>query len=116
MPAPPGTFPELGRAPFGVVDSVTAGVGSVSVSGWAIDPDTAASIRVHIYVDSSGLNAAADKPRADVAAAYPGYGPDHAYSETIATSPGQHRVCAYGINAGPGPSSTLLACRQVTVR
>ena len=116
VPAPPGTFPELGRAPFGVVDSVTAGVGSVSVSGWAIDPDTAASIRVHIYVDSSGLNAAADKPRADVAAAYPGYGPDHAYSETIATSPGQHRVCAYGINAGPGPSSTLLACRQVTVR
>jgi hypothetical protein len=99
-----------------VVDTVTTGVGTVAVAGWAIDPDTASPIRVHIYVDAVGLNAAADKPRDDVAAAYPGYGPNHGFSETITTTPGQHTVCAYAINSGAGPGNTGLACRTVTVR
>jgi len=115
VPYPPGTIPDLGRAPFGVIDTVVAGDGNVSISGWAIDLDTAAAIRVHVYVDANGVNAAADKPRSDVAAAYPGYGENHAYSETITASPGSHRVCAYAINNGAGPGNTLLGCRTVTV-
>jgi hypothetical protein len=111
-----GTFPELNRPPCGVVDSVTVSdSGAVSVAGWAIDPDTAASIRVHVYIDASGVNIPADGPRADVAAAYPGYGPNHEYGTTVQATPGTHELCIYAINAGPGPSNTVLTCRQITV-
>ena len=114
VPAAAGTIPELGRSPIGVLESVTATVGSVSVSGWALDPDTSASMRVHVYVGSSGVNLAADSPRDDVAAAHPGYGPNHGFGASIAASPGANTVCAYAINEGPGPH-TQLGCRQVTV-
>ena len=107
----------MGRAPFGVVDSVTPSASGFSIAGWAIDPDTAASIRVHVYVDGVAIvNAVSDKVRVDVAAAYPGYGANHGYAETIATAPGSHSVCAYAINAGPGPGNTALGCHTITVR
>ena len=42
---------EQGRAPFGFLEAVQGVAGGVEVSGWAIDPDTTASIAVHLYVD-----------------------------------------------------------------
>jgi hypothetical protein len=114
VPSAPGVIPELGRAPFGGVESVSASDGTVSVSGWTIDPDTAAPIAVHVYVDGWSMAAPADLPRADVAAAYPAYGDKHGYSQTVAATAGPHQVCVYGINAGPGVH-TLLGCRTVTV-
>jgi hypothetical protein len=48
------------------------------VSGWAIDPDTAAPIDVHTYVDGAFAGATrADQPRPGVGNGYPGYGPNH---------------------------------------
>lgn len=115
VPYPPGIFPDLHRAPFGVVDAVTTAAGAVTVAGWAIDPDTAASIRVHVYIDTVGVNIAADGARADVSAAYPGYGPNHAYATTVATTSGAHSLCIYAINNAAGPNNTILTCRTVTV-
>jgi beta-lactamase class A len=101
--------------PFGAIDALTTGPGKVTAAGWAIDPDTSAPIIVQMYIDSRA-NALtwANLPRPDVGAAYPLYGPNHGYSLTMATTPGPHTVCLYGINTGPGTSSGL-GCRAATV-
>jgi hypothetical protein len=101
--------------PFGNVDRVAAGVGSVSVSGWAIDPDTAASIQVQVVVDGDATVVTADGSRPDVGAVYGGYGPAHGWSLEVAVGTGVHSVCAYGLNAGPGRDAAL-GCRSVEVR
>jgi SpoIID/LytB domain protein len=101
--------------PFGAIDAVTTGPLRVTAAGWAIDPDTNAPIMVQMYIDGRA-NALtwATGPRPDVGAALPAYGPNHGYTLTMATTPGTHTVCLYGINTGPG-TSTQFGCRAVTV-
>jgi hypothetical protein len=107
---------EAGGNPFGTLDAATAGPGTVTVAGWAIDPDTPAPILVHVYVDDTAVAATAVLPRPDVAAAFPGYGEAHGFAATVAGgAPGPHRVCAYAINTGTGTANALLGCRTATV-
>ena len=75
-------------SPFGSLDSVVGGAGSLTASGWAIDPDTADPIQVHVYVDGGAVVTTADRSRPDVGAAFPSAGPNHGYSSTIATTRG----------------------------
>ncbi len=104
-----------GGSPIGVVDTAVAGVGSISVTGWVVDPDTAAAIDVHVYVDGVGRTALhADGTRNDVAAGFPGYGATRGYSGNVAVRGGTHSVCVYGINVGVG-TNVLLGCRNVQV-
>ncbi len=100
--------------PIGSLDAATAGVGSVSVAGWAIDPDTADPIAVHVYVDGRGTALVAGASRPDVGAAFPGYGPSHGFAARVAVPGGPHAVCAYGIDARTG-SNSVLGCRVVMV-
>ena len=113
--SPAAAAPVLVDSPTGSLDTVSAGPGSISVSGWALDPDAATSaIAVHVYVDGVGkavLSATGSRP--DVAAALPGAGPAHGYSVTVAIDGGNHTACAYAINTGPG-ANTTLGCRAVT--
>lgn len=96
--------------PVGYLDSVARVTGGVRVTGWALDPDTAASIEVHIYADGNGVSlGAASLPRADVARSYPGYGEAHGFDAVVASG---SQVCAYGINQGYG-TNVLLGCLQV---
>jgi hypothetical protein len=101
-------------APFGAVDAITGTFGGVRVAGWAIDPDTSASIDVHVYVDRAGGSLTADASRPDVAAVFPSYGSRHGYDRLVAASPGSHRVCLYAIDSAAG-ANTTLGCRTVTV-
>ena len=102
-------------SPIGVIDTAINGIGSISVTGWVIDPDTAAAIDVHVYVDGIGrLAIRADGTRIDVAAGFPGYGPTRGYSGSVSIGGGAHTVCVYGINVGVGNHS-LLGCRVVQV-
>jgi hypothetical protein len=87
------------------------------VTGWAWDPDTSAPIAVHVYVDG-GLRAAgpASESRPDVAAAYPGAGPDHGFRLAMGRlDVGPHTACVYAINAGPPADNALLGCVDATV-
>jgi hypothetical protein len=105
-----------GGNPFGSVDSVTTTSGSISVAGWAIDPDTAATVSVHLYVDGAFKGAFdAGATRADVAAAFVGYGAAHGYTFSVPATAGPHTACVYAINQGTGTSNPLLGCRAVTV-
>jgi hypothetical protein len=103
----------VGGDPYGAVDLVQVSGGILSVAGWAIDPDTADPIDVHVYVDSDGRVVRADASRPDVGAAFPGYGSRHGYSASFGISPGTHQVCIYAIDVGLG-GNRLLACRTVT--
>ncbi len=104
-------------APTGVVDVVVGGPdGTIGVSGWTIDPDTAASTMVHVYVDGVLRGGAlASNVRPDIARAFPGYGSAHGFSWLgSGLGGGGHQVCLFAINqAGPG-ANTLLSCRAVT--
>ncbi len=103
----------VGGEPFGAVDSVSVSNGILTVAGWAIDPDTADPIPVHVYIDSSPSAITANVSRPDVGIVYPDYGPNHGFATSRSISPGTHQVCIYAINQGAG-SNRLLACRTVT--
>ena len=111
---PPVTLPMSG-SPIGIVDSVTAGLGTITVTGWTLDPDTTSSIPVHIYTDSSAQVITAGDSRPDLASAYPAYGAAHGFSTTYAAPPGAHTVCVYGINIAGAGANSLRGCRTVTV-
>lgn len=103
------------REPFGAFDAASQAPGGVTVSGWAIDPETASAIDVHVYLDAWGVNLGpAGSERLDVARAFNGYGAAHGYSTVIATPPGWHHVCAYGINVGSG-ANRQLGCKGIYV-
>ncbi len=104
----------MSGTPVGALDAAKGVDGGIEVAGWAIDPDTADPIAVHLYVDSIGTAVLADRARPDLPAHYPDYGPNHGYSTKLPATPGAHRVCAYAINAGPGGTATL-GCADVTV-
>lgn len=106
--------PDLGRAPVGNFESLAVTGGTVTAAGWAIDPDTAKPIAVHLYVNGAGREVIANKSRPDVGAVFPAAGPLHGFSEQLTLPPGTSEVCAYGINAGVGTNS-FLGCRKVTV-
>ena len=69
-------FGATNAAPIGVIDAVTATNTTLSLSGWSMDPDSALSNEVHIYVDGVGVSLRADQPRPDVGAVY-GLGDAH---------------------------------------
>jgi len=103
-----------GASPFGSMDSVSIdSQGRMTVAGWTIDPDTAAPVEAHLYVDGRGVPSVANIRRDDVGAAYPQYGANHGYEISIGVEPGRHSVCVFGINVGAG-SNTLLQCRDTS--
>lgn len=100
---------------IGSFDVATMAPGGTRVGGWALDPNTAQSVEVHVYVDGAFAGVLdADANRPDIATAFPGYGDSHGFDATIAVPSGFHTVCAYGMNYGPG-SNSLIGCRWVLV-
>ena len=104
-----------GGDPIGSLDSATGVSGGVTVGGWAIDPDTASAIQVHVYVDGVGVATTASQSRSDIGSAFPLYGPGHGFTATVPAAAGPRTVCAYGINVATGSVNSLLGCRSVVV-
>ena len=103
--------------PVGNLESVTATVGGIRLSGWVVDADTTGPTDIHVYVDGGwGGLAVADRARPDVGAAYPRVGPNHGFDLLVPTTSGSHQACAYAINIGPnGVTNPLLGCVTVAV-
>ncbi len=100
--------------PIGAVDGVSVSGTRLSVSGWALDPDTTASIQVHVYVDGKAVTAlSASGSRPDVDRVY-GKGAAHGYSWSSTLAVGDHTVCVYAIDSAGGPNPSL-GCRRVVV-
>jgi hypothetical protein len=99
----------------GSVDSIgTVGADGVHVAGWALDPDTAGPIDVHVYIDGVGYVVRADTPRPDLAPYFPGYSTAHGFDAVLhrGTTGGIHSLCVFAINVAGGANSTLQ-CRSV---
>jgi hypothetical protein len=106
-------------SPFGVFDSVTGGTGTVSVSGWAIDPDVSTPVSVVLYLDGSttGTTVLANGTKTGLDAVFPGYGDLHDYSTTLTgVSAGTHQLCGSIPNVGPTSPDGDLGCSTVTVK
>ena len=103
--------------PVGAIDPLRASGRTVTVDGWALDPDSSAAVRVHVWVDGRFATAAtADRTNSRVARSYPTYGARHGYRVTLRLAPGSHRVCGYGINlAGTPGQNRALGCRRIAV-
>jgi hypothetical protein len=117
-----GTNPQLGcwTTTLQVVPTgqlrVSGGARSATVSGWALDPETAAPIDVHVYVDGQWAAAVrADATSTEVRTDVPGLGTAHGFTKELAVAPGPHRVCAYAINVRQGTSNPELGCVSVLV-
>ncbi len=102
-----------GAAPVGVVEAGTATNTTLTVQGWALDPDSSDPVRVRVDVDGVPAHVTADLPRPDIAAAY-GRGDRHGFTHTRPASPGPHTVCTHALASDPGPSAPL-GCRTVVV-
>lgn len=107
--------PPAGSSPIGRIDLLQRVPGGVRVAGWSIDPDTAASNDVHVYVGRTGRATRADLGRGDIANAFPGYGSAHGFDVTIAAEAGTYDVCAYGIDAAGGNGNSLLGCHRLSM-
>lgn len=102
------------RNPIGNFENATRLPGAIAVQGWAIDPDTAGPVSVHVYVD--GIwdgQTTANTNRPDVGGSYPNYGPNHGYFTYVPAGPGLHLVCIYAINQGTGTANPQLGCSYV---
>ncbi|MGQ0832697.1 MAG: M23 family metallopeptidase [Microthrixaceae bacterium] len=116
------TFTVPGGSPVGALEEVTlSGPNRVDVRGWALDPDVVDATTVHVYSwDAAGTKQGAmslgptDLERADIAEAYPGWGSVPRGYDGSVRAVGRARVCAFGINQGPGATSQL-GCRDIAL-
>lgn len=108
------TVSTVSGPPQGQLDEVTAVEGGVFVRGWGIDPDTLNPLTLDVYVDSARTRIIANQSRADLATHLLSHGTQRGYARVIKTTPGEHRVCTYGLNVGTG-ANVEFGCKTVTV-
>ena len=119
--AGPGLNPAVGcrtisirTAPFGNLDVVARVPGGIRVAGWAIDPDVAAGIPVHVYVGAVGTDLGpVTGARPDVGAAFPGYGAAHGFDLVLPAPGSPQRVCAFAFETASTIANPVLGCRTV---
>lgn len=102
--------------PFGKLEAAGQRPTGVTVSGYAIDPNTTTPVTVWTSVDGVvAAKSVASLARPDLAAKYPASGSAHGYSVLLQLGTGSHRVCVTAINLGPG-SNVQLGCLIVPVQ
>ncbi|WP_345801862.1 hypothetical protein AAIB33_01800 [Microbacterium sp. AZCO] len=106
---------DAGHPPIGNYDSLTLAGNVATARGWAIDPDTAAPIKVRLSVNNAApTEVTADLSRPDVGAAYPSSGSNHGFVVPLTLPAGNSTVCITAVNNGAGGDSQL-GCRSVSV-
>ncbi|MCR4921085.1 MAG: carbohydrate-binding domain-containing protein [Bacteroidaceae bacterium] len=117
------TVTVTGTQPSGRIDACSGGVGQITVSGWAYDPDaTSESIGVQVKVyqsDGTTLyrteSLTADRPRSDVNNTFHITG-QHGYSATIdIADAGTYLVKVYAIDTNGDGNPQIGATQTVTV-
>jgi hypothetical protein len=103
--------------PIGRMEASSFSAGKLTVTGWTLDKDTAASLQVDVIVNGQSYGSAmANLYRPDVQQAYPGYWKYHGYSFTVpaALAPGNYELCVVAVNNAAG-GNTILPCKIFTV-
>lgn len=110
------TVTVVGTAPpVGHLEATVGGSGTISVRGWAGDTDSPGPVPVHVYVDGAFAGGApANRPRPDVATAFPTLGGHTGFDVTVQATGGTRSVCVHALNdIGP---HRFLGCRSVQVQ
>ena len=120
VPAPAGSIPSpaqlAAQSPFGALDSATASGNTVTLTGWAADPDDLSQpLKIAAGHDGSAatVTSALAMARPDVAQSWH-TGPKPGYSLTISLTNGAHLVCTAAGNLGIG-TNKQLGCLRVWV-
>lgn len=91
--------------PYGIFEGANRVSGGIALRGWAIDPDIAGSVDIHVYrTDTSGHTYfvggfPANQSRRDILSNNPGYDEFHGFNNTLSLPAGTQRVCAFVLNA-----------------
>ncbi len=105
----------VGGNPTGAVGQPTTSLKSLTMSGWAIDPDTTDPVWLHVYMDGRfAAGVRGDQPSTDLGI-FSSFGASHGYSFTLPADNGTHRVCVYALNVGSGTTNSELGCQNVQV-
>jgi hypothetical protein len=101
----------------GALTSLARSSRTVTVRGWALDPDRSSASVVALVVDRKTVTSVtASGLRRDLATLMPGYGSYHAYAFSRTLSRGTHTVCVVARNlVGTPGSGRYVGCRTVTV-
>ncbi|QJU54422.1 hypothetical protein SCB71_14875 [Herbiconiux sp. KACC 21604] len=111
----PTVSPPTG-SPIGAIEYYKQTGASLQISGWALDPDTASSIKVQISVNGKDAGTFdANIGRADLGQKYPSYGSAHAWTVTkLAVPIGTNKVCVTAIDLKGGNGNSSLGCVTTT--
>ena len=96
------------------IDSITGGVGSVAVAGWAVWPDklsSSVSLAVQVGANWTGMTANQATTDSGLPA---GAGVNHGFAATVSLAPGTYSVCVWANNSA-GTAATSIGCQSVTV-
>lgn len=120
-PVAPPALPVTGAlppgSPYGRFDTASMANGSLTLIGWAVDPDVETGrVEVRAYVDAGSAGAAAvaaetGQPRPDVAGTL-GLPADTGYALRVTVSDTAQEVCIYAMNSGSG-SNSVLGCKAL---
>lgn len=89
--------------PSANIEGVQPQASGVTVTGWAFDPDSAASVTVRVAVDGAPTQVTANLSRPDVGAVFPGVGPNRGFQASIGgLGAGRHSVCVTFVDIGAG--------------
>ncbi|HTZ45918.1 MAG TPA: hypothetical protein VMB79_18805 [Jatrophihabitans sp.] len=108
--------PCLTGAPIGHVDQISSTGNTVTVSGWAYDPDSpSTSLKIAIYADGHGLmGITANQPRPDVDSARHITG-NHGFKASFTATSGHHTYTVFAMNIGSGSRNPQIGGRTIIV-
>lgn len=96
--------------------TVSGGAGGITLSGWAVDPDsTGFAANIAFQVNSTWRSLPANQAGADLSGSYNSAGPNHYFSGFFGFDPGTYTVCAYVPNVGGVGVTGSLGCQTVGV-
>jgi SpoIID/LytB domain protein len=102
--------------PVGNIETAAVSSGEGVLTGWAVDPDSSASLEVHAYVNGGmGQIVTANRSRPDVGASFPGAGDAHGFSMRVPLQPGTNQVCLFAINVPAPAVNPQLGCRTLVL-
>jgi hypothetical protein len=102
------------RAAAGAIESATVSGNTITLTGWAVWPDSpSTSVHLAANVGSSWTSISADQNNNAANNSYPGVGNAHGFSVTIPANSGSQSICIWTTNPASGPS--ILGCRTVVV-
>ena len=101
------------QSPQWNIEAFTAGMTDISISGWAVDPESSDPVTLNISIDGTVHPVVADRERPDLAPHFPTSGTRHGFGATFSVGGGSHRVCITALNLVNG-YDTLLGCAWKT--